>query len=197
MKNIKIKPFAFILLILFFNCGFDRVYNNRFFRYKIKYPVGWIAVNSGHNKEAEKKFKERLIRESPLQNYEKANVAFYNPESQPPIFEQITVVSHQDRFDVKHLEALIPELENIFILQLSQTFSSVRLIQSDIENFKDGKILRFEFFFNYNGKEYFDTYVIIPGRLFSTSYLNGISESNNRITFLNTFNEVLNSFTKY
>ena len=194
---IKIKLFILILLILSTGCRFDRVYHNRTFRYKIKYPDGWIAINSGHNKEAENAFKERLQKESPVKNYERVDAAFYNPDSEPPIFEQITITSQQALFNLNRLEELMPNLEDSFKIELSKNYSRVQLINSKVEDFKRGKILRFEFFFVFNSKEYFAVYIIIPGKLFATYYLNGISESKNRVSFLNTFNTVLNTFTKY
>lgn len=197
MKMIKIKLFMLILLILSVGCRFDRVYHNRTFRYKIKYPVGWIAVNSGHNKDAENAFKERLLKESPIKNYENVDAGFYNPDSDPPIFEQITISSQQVLLNLNRLEALIPNLEDSFKLELSRTYNRVQLVNSKLENFKTGKILRFEFFFVFDSKEYFAIYIIIPGKLFATYYLNGIAESKNRVGFLNTFNDVLNTFTKY
>ena len=179
-------------------CRYDRVYHNRFLRYKIKYPEGWIAVNSGHNKQAENDFKERLNKEnSPIKNYQNVDVAFYNPDSSPPIFEQITISSQQGRFNVSRINEMIPLLKNQFSAFLNSKFKNVKNILSEMEDFKDGKIFRFEYYFNYNKVEYFTVYIIIPGKLFGTYYINGICKKNNIAKFNENFNYVLNSFNKY
>ena len=187
----------FLIILIFLTCRYNRVYHNKTFRYRIKYPKAWIAINSRHDIKAEEKFKKRLKSESVISNYESVDAAFYNPDSSPPIFEQITITSEQRRFNLNNLNAAIPRLEELFILQLSRTFSNVRSISSEMLNFKRGKIIRFEFIFEYDAKEYLAIYVIIPGKLFATYFVNGICKLKNKNKFSAIFNDVLNSFNKY
>lgn len=199
MKKILIKRLIIFILIIFFilSCRYDRVYHNRAYRYKIKYPEAWVAINSGHDIKAEAKFKERLMIESIVSNYESVDAAFYNPNSYPPIFESITIRAEQTRFNVKNLNEQIPYLTDIYTVQLAGKFYNVRNIRAEMLNFKKGKIFRFDFIYEYDEIEYLSSYFIIPGRLYATYFISATCQFKNEIEFSSILNKVLNSFHKY
>ena len=194
--NLKI---AFILIIIIlFGCKYNRVYHNKFSRYKIKYPIDWIAINSGHDKNKEEKFRTKLIEEnSPIKDYSNVDVAFLNPKSSPPIYQQITVTSQEKRFNFTLLNNMIPLLKRQFSTILSTTFYNIRNNLAEIQNFKDGKIIKFEYSCEYKNTEYYINYIIIPGKLFGTYYINGICKKKDIAKFNENLNYVLNSFHKY
>ncbi len=92
---------------------------------------------------------------------------------------------------------MIPQLKNRFSAFLNSKFKNVKNILSEMQNFKDGQIFRFEYYFNYNNAEYFTVYIIIPGKLFGTYYINGICKKADIAKFNENFNSILNSFHKY
>ena len=189
-----------ILIISFFiiSCGEKKnLYHNRDFRYKIEYPDTWIALNSGHNPRVEEDFKIRLKKEGIISNYILVDVAFYNPDSSPPIFEFITIRSEQSRFTVKNLKEQMPYLTDLFSLELAKTFYNVRNIRAEMQNFKKGKLFRFDFIFEYDGIDYLASYFIIPGQLFATYFFNSICRVENENEFSISLNNVLKSFHKY
>lgn len=194
-----IKKVTFLLIASLFiiSCRYDRVYHNRTFRYKVKYPNGWVAVNSGHNRSAEEKFKERLKQESALISYSSVDVAFYDPSSESPVFDMISFRADQTRFEVEDLKSYLPTLIDLFTYQLSIKFSNVTNLSSDMYSFKNGKIFRFDFSFTYKNRDYLSYYYIIPGRLFATYFVNGICKMEKKDSFFPILQEVLNSFKKY
>jgi|GEM_PF-5719817 len=189
--------FLLLLLLTLINCRYDRVYHNRHYRYKIKYPEGWIALNSGHDKIKEEEFKTKIDNESIIASYKNVDVAFYNPESKPPIFEQITINAEGHRIDFDDLEGSMEALKHIYTVQLIQKFGNAKLIKSDIRDFKRGKSFVFEFIFQYKNIKYFATYMIIPGKLFATYYFSTICRLDNKDTFQQIADKVINSFQKY
>lgn len=195
---LKTNIMILLLILILSGCSNDKTYHNKYLRYKIKYPAGWIAVNSGHNKQEEESFKERLNKESsPIKNYQNVDVVFYNPNSSAPIFEQVAISSQQTSFEFTKIKEMMPLLENQLSFFLTGKFKNVKNILSEIENFKDGNIFRFEYYFNYNNEEYFTVYIIIPGKLFGTYYINGICKKHEIAKFNENFNYILNSFYKY
>lgn len=192
--------FIFIFLFFLLTCRYDRIYNNKGYRYNIKYPVGWIALYSGHDKEAEKKFLIRLDEESSITNYSSkdVDVAFYNPNSSGPIFQHIAVKSTQQRYNINNLQTYLPQLEQLFANELMMKYSNVKKLKSDIQGFKRrSKILVFEFSFDYEGNRYFATYRIVPGKLFATHFFSSICLNKDKENFIPVLNKVLNSFDKY
>ncbi len=197
-KYLNFKILIILSILIIFNCKYDRIYHNKFSRYKIKYPENWIAINSKHNIDEENKFIERLQNEnSPIKSYQNVDVAFYNPASSPPIFEMITVNSQEKRFKFSRLNELIPLLERQFLIYLSSTFYDVKTIHSEVQEFKKGNIIKFEYYFKYKNNDYITIYIIIPGKLFGTYYINGICKKKDIAKFNESFNQVLNSFHKY
>jgi hypothetical protein len=189
---LKIKILILFSILFILNCGNNRIYHNKFFRYKIKYPEAWIAVNSGHDIKAEDDFKQRLNKEnSPIKSYQNVDVVFYNPNSSPPIFEQVAISSQQARFEYSKINEMLPFLKNQFSSFLTSKFKNVKNIQSQMEKFKDGNIFKFEYYFNYNNVEYFTVYIIIPGKLFGTYYINGLCKKVEIAEFNENFNYIL------
>ena len=197
-NKINFKIYLILLIIILSGCRYNRVYHNKFSRYKIKYPEGWIAINSGHNKTEEEKFKEKLIQEnSPIKNFTNVDVAFLNPKSSSPIYEQITVTSQEKRMNFQLLNELIPILKRQFTKVLGITFYDIKNTVAEMQNFKDGKIINFEYLCKYKNTEYYINYIIIPGKLFGTYYVNGICKKEDIAKFNENLNYVLNSFHKY
>jgi hypothetical protein len=197
-KKSNFKIIFIILIIIFFSCKYNRVYHNKYSRYKIKYPAGWLAINSGHDKDKEEDFKKKLIeKNNPFKNYNNVDVAFLNPKSSPPIYEQITVTSQEKRFNVTLLDEMIPILRKQFLTILRTKFYDIKNNFADMQDFKDGKIIKFEYSCKYNNTEYYINYIIIPGKLFGTYYINGICKKENIAKFNENLYYVLNSFHKY
>lgn len=197
-KNINYKILFILLIVILSGCKFNRVYHNKFSRYKIKYPPGWIAINSGHDKIKEENFKSKLIREnSPIKDYSNVDVAFLNPKSSPPIYQQITITSQEKRMNVTLLNEMIPLLNRQFTAILNTTFYNIRNTLAEMQDFKDGKIISFEYLCKYKNTEYFINYIILPGKLFGTYYINGICKKDDIAKFNENLNYVLNSFHKY
>ncbi len=197
---IKLKYFFIISISLFLilNCNNENyTYNNINNRYKIKYPKTWIAINSGNDKLKEDEFKLRLNKESILTDYENLDVAIFNPDSNPPIFEQITVKSDPHRLEVSNLIKILNQIDSLFTLQLIQKFENVKKQNSDVVNFKEGKILVFEYSFKFEKNEYYTNYTIIPGKLKGSYYVNAVCRKENLGEFSEIFNKILNSFQKY
>jgi len=194
MKN-KIILLA-AMLFLFVSCR-PGYYSSKFYRYRIKYPSGWLLIDSKKGSRKVENFKESIKSSSPIVNYESVDVAFYNPTSEPPIYKQITISSQQKRINIANVQALMPQLEEILTLELNKIFQNVELFQSKFEDFKKGKIARFEFLFEYNNEKYLSIYIIIPGKLFATNYINGICKFSEVESFNRKFSETLNSFDKY
>jgi hypothetical protein len=193
------KISAVLMLFLFLsNCSFDTTYTNRYSRYRIKYPKDWIAlVPNSRYSDKQMEFIKRLENESYIKNYNTADIAFFNPQSEPPIFDEITVTSIQKRIDYNRIEEYQKSLEKTFFEQLKFIFYDVKIVESKISDFKRGKIFIFEYSLTYAGKKYFVIYKILTGKIVGTYFFYGISKSDNWDYFMRTFNSVLNSFSKF
>jgi hypothetical protein len=197
--DIKMKKISLVLLLIFLliNCRWNRVYNNRKFRYKVQYPSGWIAINSGHNRKQEELFKKKIIEQGILMNYNYMDVVFCNPQSKPPIYEMISVKGEQSRYSFNNIKSELNMLEDLYVNQLLKEFDNVTDVHTTIENFKRGKFFKFDFTIVYKNEIYKAYYIIIPGKLFATYYVNGFCRIENANDFQEYLKDVLNSFKKY
>lgn len=192
MKKYIISLMTFLLII---SCKFNHTYNNRQFRYKVKYPSNWIAVNSNHNKKAETYLKESVLPSCLFQSYKDVDVCFYEPGGKPPILNEISINSTPQVLDTTKIN--IDDMESILYLQLVNVFDSVKSDLAIIKPYKEGQIIQFKFYVTYTHNNYIVDFYIIPGMLYATYYIKAICKESDHSRLESVYLQVLKSFTKY
>lgn len=198
------KKLLFLLLIIFviFSCN-KNIYKNYKFRFKVIVPSGWIALNSGMDKKSEGEFKNKLDNEKIIQNtgflgnYKYVDVAIYNPESKPPLYEFITVKGEKKRLDFNNMLKNRDVIQLNFFNQLVSSFGNCRNLYTDVQDIKKGRALRFEYIVNHKGIDYLVVSVIIPGGVYATYFVNGFCRLEEQNDFLPHINNVIYNFEKF
>ncbi len=198
------KIFLLLTVIpIFFTCFNKNVYTNYEFRYKIIIPEGWIALNSGMDKNRESDFKKKLENEKVLQNnsffenYKYVDVAVYNPEIKPPIYEFITVKAESRRLDFSSMIKEREMIQQTLFNQLNSAFGNCKTLTFNILEIKKGKALRFEYIVIYQGVEYLVSSVIILGGIYGTYFVNGFCRQDKQNDFLPHINNLVYNFEKF
>jgi hypothetical protein len=184
-----------VTLSLLTTCRFNRVYHSRKHRYRIQYPEGWVAVNSNHDRDAEERMKNLITSSGGAETWKNVDVAFYNPESTGPVFQEISIKSVPFRMNINNVD--LETVETMMTMELFQFFESVTPVLSDIRDFKRGKIIIFEFLCKSAGNSYSVSFTVMPGKLFGSYFIKSISEQSIESEMVQIRKKVLDSFKKY
>lgn len=189
-----------LLLVIFVLTGcFNRpgVYHNKAYRYKINYPDGWIMLSSKIKNEKYKEFEQEVIAEEWITDFDAEDACFYNPKSSAPIFESIKIHSKESKLSIKNLRSNISQIGQMLTMQMVKKYEDVRNYYAEVIKFRQGEAIRFDFSFTYKGQEYNGIFLVIPGRIYATYFISGICKMEDKYRFSKTFDEVVNSFSKY
>ena len=186
-----------IFSLLLFSCSKNESYNNRKFRYKVNYPVGWIGLTSDSTNEEQKTFINRLEIENALILHENVDVAIYNKESFSPVYDVVTVSTIQKYININNIPKSRTELEALFSYQLETSYSDVRLLRSEYADYSIGKTYRIDYKFYYGEVECFASIIILTSNLFYSNLITLICRYDRERQSLEARDFVVNSFKKY
>lgn len=196
LKKILLYIFSFLIIVIF-SCFNQRVFNNSFYRYKIRYPENWIVVKPGELSRKSGDFKYPLDKYNLFPDYNKMDITFYNPKSLPPLLETIAVKSEQSRYSFNELNEKMSFISDLILTEVKNKFNDATLLNYYKKELSAGFSFWYIYEFANQGKKYYFYYIILPGKLFATHYIMGICETNRLETFYDILNTTVLSFRKY
>lgn len=192
------KNLFFLIIILFIisSCK-ENIYKNKKYRYKVEFPVNWIALNSNINRKEEEKFKNKIENENSLTIYKNVDVSFYNPNSEPPVYDIISISTIPKVINIDNILINKNEVDATLEYQLRQFFSNVNMISSEFKKFNSGKSYIVDFILEYKTIKCYASTVILTTNLFYSNMITSISKEENRFNVLQIRDQIINSFKRY
>lgn len=189
-KNICI----IVALLLLFSCSAGKTYRNHDARYQVKYPTGWLALNSPHNRDEQSRFISKIANKDTLINYRGVDVVFVSPSALPPDYGFISVNTIDSYVNLNKLD--INFIEQLLLLDLSQKFETITVADSGFKRFGKFKAYRMDFNCRYLNTELMATTIIIQGNLFSTQILTTIYKTKNQAAALSALETMIASYKR-
>ncbi len=185
-------------LILLCSCLDEATFNNKQYRYKVKTPDGWVWLsNTGRSKGSDNFYAKLIENIDSNIDFKSVDVAFYNPDSPPPVYEMITVKSIMSRIDLNNLSEEMEGLKTVISSQLSVLYDQVIVERSRFEPFKQGKLLKLDFSFSYEGQRYGCAYSILPGSMIGTHFISYVYPHRNNDNSSIILDKFIGSFKRY
>lgn len=190
---IKKSLFLFLVIFLFFSCK-ENIYKNSKYGYKLEFPENWIPMNSNINKKGQIEFKDRIDREKGLAIYQNVDVAFYNPNSNGPVYDIISVSTIPKVINIDNVLKNKKEIDYTLEYQLRSTFTDVVIANYDFLQYKKGKGYRVDFFCKYKNIGCYASIIILTKNLFYSNMITTISREERRVGVLELRDKLINSF---
>lgn len=187
--------FIFITIAMTFSCTGSKYVNHKL-RYSVNIPDGYILVSPTDKSETNRQMTLRIKNENALPLYENVEAAMYRAESRGPVFDTITVSSLTKAFSMNQIENSRTVLEAYFISLLSSTYSDVRLMRSEFEQFKIGKTYRTDYSFSYGGVECYACMIMLTSNPLYSSMITLICPAEHESECSYSLREVVDSFRK-
>ncbi len=191
---LKNNMFFIILTFLTFLSCKENIYKNKKYGYSVEFPLGWLAINSNIQKEKQKEFIEKIENENALAIYKNVDVAFYNPASQPPVYDIISISTIRKVINIDNIPQNKTQIDATLEYQLRQFFSNVVIISSDFKKFKSGKAYILDFMLEYKGVKCYSSTVILTTNLFYSNMITAISKEENKVNLIQTRDQIIDSF---
>lgn len=190
LKNISI----IVVLLLIFSCKAGKTYRNHDARYQVKYPTGWLALNSNHNRDEQSRFIGKIANKDTLVNYKGVDVVFLSPSALPPDYGFISVNTIPSYVNLNKLD--INFIEQLLLLDLSQKFESITVAESGFTKYGKFKAYRMIFNCRYLNSELMATAIIVQGNLFSTQVFTSIYKTKDQAAAQEKLETVIASYKR-
>lgn len=181
-------------ILLLFSCSSGKTYRNYDAKYQLKYPKGWLALNSKQDREGQSRFLSKIAGRDTLISHKGVDAVFVDPTALPPDYGFVSVNSINSFVNLNKVN--ITFIEELLLLDLSQKFENITIAASDFKRYGKFKAYRMDFNFHYQNTSLMATTVIIQGNLFSTQILTTIYKTKDQAQALSRLEEMLASYKR-
>ena len=194
MNKYIVYLFTIVLLCLI-SCGGNKYYNKKF-KYSVTLPPNYITIEDGVPTEKSSAMMSRITAEGALPVYQGVDAAFYDEQSNGPVFDTVTVTALNKPFSMKQIEQSQLAIEAMFLQMLSSRYEDVRIINSGFEKFQSGQAYKANFTFTYKNKNCSACTVLLTNNiLYSTLFTMMCPDEHSDIATKNLYG-IINSFTR-
>ncbi len=195
MKKIVLTA---IILMLFTSCLNKSVYKNNDFRYKVNIPNGWIFLSNTARSDNSAEFEETLKNfQSTNIRVQNVDVAIFNPASEPPVFEVISIKTILTRVDINNLSQNLDTLQMLIKAQFAQIYPDITINEVEYTPFGTGNYLRINMSFNYENNPYNCNYIVLPGNLMGTHFITFITKDGSSSSSDHIIDSFMKSFRRF
>lgn len=168
MKILR-NSIIFLSFILFVSCN-KGYYVDSGNRYKIKYPQGYLALNSNIDREGQEAFLSKVSNQITVLDYEGMDVVFCDPLDERPDYNAIKINTIKGYVNLNKVRE--QEFQNSLIEELSRRYDRVRILSVD-DSFVTGnyQTIRIDFEMQLDNTYLNASFIMIAGSIFGTQVL--------------------------
>lgn len=170
------------------------MYYNFKFKYRIKYPAGWLAINSKHKKKDQEVFKKKIAGYNPFLNYNSVDVIFCNPEANAPTYDFIAINSINQLIHLKKINK--PLIESLLLLDLTTKYKNIKILSTQLTTFAAINCYQIDLSFYYQNQQYYSTNLILQGNIFSTQLVSTIYPQERKKIIFKELEYILKSYKR-